>query len=204
MGKFFRHLATITKHRHQVIRNAYRLGIFFHALKHDLSKYGHKELFLSAKYYVGTRSPVSEERRHKDYYSAICQHHTKRNPHHWEYWTDFYNGSILMKAIPYVYCLEYVADVVAASKVYNKDSFTGDLPLTYFRERKSHYYLHSASSEFIEWCLNEYAAHGWKALKKKTTKETYEALMKGKKDVEWAKAERTDERLLPLGDEKGD
>ena len=92
---FLHHFLTITKHRNQVIRNASHCGIFFHALKHDLTKYGPTEFITSAKYYAGTHSPVDEERRSNHYFSKVCQHHTRRNKHHWEYWTDFFMGRIV-------------------------------------------------------------------------------------------------------------
>ena len=108
----FRHFALITRHRHMVIANGFHCGIFFHCLRHDLSKYGFTEFFTSAHYYVGNRSPVYEERLQNGYFSRVCQHHTKRNKHHWEYWTDFFCGRIVVMTMPWVYATETVCDML--------------------------------------------------------------------------------------------
>ena len=92
MSHPFKHLRVILKHRHQVIRNGWHLGIFWHCLKHDLSKFGRTEFKVGSTYYVGTHSPIYEERLRNGYFSSACQHHTRRNKHHWEYWYDMING----------------------------------------------------------------------------------------------------------------
>lgn len=51
------HLETITRHRHEVIKNCFRAGIGFQGLFHDLSKYSPTELIQGFKYYQGNRSP---------------------------------------------------------------------------------------------------------------------------------------------------
>ena len=115
MGHSFRHLRLVLKHRHHVIANASHLGIFFQALRHDLSKFSRSELAVSARYYVGDHSPVYEERLRNHYFSTVCQHHVKRNKHHWEYWTDFFAGRIIVKSMPWNWAMEYVADMLSAS-----------------------------------------------------------------------------------------
>ena len=100
MGNGFKHFKLITRHRHQVIRNAFHLGIFFRALKHDLSKYSHFEFSKSKKYYKGSSSPVFEDRKAHDGYSEIAIHHTRRNKHHFEYYVDYFRGYILIKPMP--------------------------------------------------------------------------------------------------------
>lgn len=179
----FKHFVLITKHRHRVIRNASHMGIFWHSLKHDLTKYGWTEFHTSCKYYVGDHSPVYEERVHNEHFSSVCQHHTKRNPHHWEYWADFFGGHILAKRMPWKYAVEYVCDVLSASYTYNPKEFKPDSAYNYFVKRKAHYLLHPATSEFVEWCLLKYSQSGWKELGKKATRAKYEELSKGKPEV---------------------
>lgn len=180
----FKHYILITSHRHRVIKNAFHLGIFFHALKHDLSKYSPIEFLTSAKYYAGNHSPVFEERLTNSYFSKVCQHHTKRNPHHWEYWTDFFGGRILAKRMPYKYALEYVADVISASYTYNPKSFKKDTPLNYFNSKKDHYFMNNATKEFLTYCFEEYAKNGFKNLKKTNTYPKYQELSKKYPEVE--------------------
>ena len=176
MSHPFKHLRVILKHRHQVIRNGWHLGIFWHCLKHDLSKFGRTEFKVGSTYYVGTHSPIYEERLRNGYYSTACQHHTRRNKHHWEYWTDFFKGRIIAKNMPYKYALEYVADTLSASKTYDPKNFKGSTTLEYFNRNSEHYYLTDATEEFIRYCLTEYAENGWKNLKKKNTKKVYKEI----------------------------
>ena len=176
MSHPFKHLSVILKHRHQVIRNGWHLGIFWHCLRHDLSKFGRTEFKVGSTYYVGTHSPIYEERLRNGYYSTACQHHTRRNKHHWEYWTDFFKGRIIAKNMPYKYALEYVADTLSASKTYDPKNFKGSTTLEYFNRNSEHYYLTDTTEEFIRYCLTEYAENGWKNLKKKNTKKVYKEI----------------------------
>jgi hypothetical protein len=184
MSHPFKHLVTISKHRHQVLRNAYHMGIFFFALHHDISKLNPKEFIPSAKYYRGTCSPVYEQRLHEHYFSTICQHHTRRNPHHWEYWTDFFNGYLLMKTMPYKWASEYVCDMLSASKVYSGKAFNPHTTVEYFTSKSQHYYITKATHDYILWCLETYATKGWKGLKKPLTKAKYKEITSKLPDVE--------------------
>ena len=58
-----KHFITITKHRHKVMKYCFKIGLYKQGLLHDLSKYSFVEFFNGAKYYKGTRSPISEERK---------------------------------------------------------------------------------------------------------------------------------------------
>ncbi len=57
-----KHFKTVTRHRHEVIRNCFRAGIGFQGLFHDLSKYMPAEFIPGVKYYQGDRSPNEMER----------------------------------------------------------------------------------------------------------------------------------------------
>jgi hypothetical protein len=198
MSHPFKHFVTISKHRHQVLRNAWHMGIFFHALRHDLSKLSWTEFHRSAYYYAGSYSPVYKERMNNHYFSYICQHHVRRNPHHWEYWTDFFNGRILMKTMPYPWACEYVCDMLSASKTYDPKDFKPETTLEYFREKSPHYYMSQATREFVDWCLETYAKVGWKGLKKKITKTKYAEITAKYPDVEVCEKLRLEGELPPL------
>jgi hypothetical protein len=203
MSHPFRHLAVITRHRHRVLLNALHMGIFFHALGHDLSKLSWTEFATSARYYAGSYSPVYKERMANHYFSRICQHHTKRNPHHWEYWTDFFAGRLLAKTMPYKWACEYVCDMLSASKTYDKKDFKPDTTLEYFRSKCGHYYMTEATKEYVDWCLATYAEKGWKGLKKKLTKAKYEEITSRLPDVEVIDRLRLEGELPPLGGGEG-
>ncbi len=87
MWHYFKHFATITRHRHMVIRHCAKAGIFWQGLRHDLSKYSPPEFLPGARFYLGDRSPTEAERKECGY-SKAWMHHKGRNKHHFEYWND--------------------------------------------------------------------------------------------------------------------
>lgn len=173
----FKHFILITKHRHLVLRNARKCGIFFHSLYHDLTKYGYTEFHISKKYYSGDKTPILAERKEHGYFSYVCQHHTRRNPHHWEYWTDWFRGHLILCTMPWSYATEYVCDMLSASKIYNGKNATRDAALKHFESKVRHYYLTKATKEYVEWCLHRYIELGFKGLKKKDTKMKYDEIL---------------------------
>ena len=76
--KLIKHLKTITKHKYYVMKLCFRFGLYKQGLLHDLSKYSWCELSTGAKYYLGYKSPNSNERQQKGYSSAWL-HHKGRN-----------------------------------------------------------------------------------------------------------------------------
>ena len=115
-AKAWKHFCTITRHRHQVIRNCYHAGILWQGLRHDLSKYSPTEFIPGAKYYQGDRSPNAEEREVNGY-SVAWMHHQGRNKHHFEYWQDYHPQTRMKQPVkmPLRYVKEMFCDRVAAS-----------------------------------------------------------------------------------------
>lgn len=177
MKAFFKHWGLVNRHRFHVFTNGCRCGIGFHCLFHDLSKYTPKEFWTSVRHYEGSHSPVLEERLKNDYFSTICQAHTRRNKHHWEYWTDFFMGRIVAKTMPWVYATEYVCDMLSASYCYDPKHFTPAKTYDYFAARADHYYMSDATREYVLWCLARYRDLGFDGLKKKDTKAEYERIV---------------------------
>ena len=177
MNAFFRHWGLVNAHRFHVWSNGVKCGIGWHCLFHDLSKYTPKEFLPSVKYFKGTYSPVYEQRLHEDYFSAICQAHTRRNKHHWEYWTDFFLGRVLAKPMPWKYATEYVCDMLSASYCYDKEGFSGEKVLRYFESRCPRYYMANGTREYVLWCLTRFRDLGFAGLRKKDTQEAYDRIM---------------------------
>lgn len=149
--KWFSHFSTITKHRHQVIRHCAKAGIFWQGLKHDLSKYSPTEFLCGVRNYQGYRSPNEQERETKGY-SEAWMHHKGRNRHHFEYWTDYNPKTKKVEPVPMPlrYVAEMFCDRVAASKIYNKESYTDSHPLAYFQKGKDRRVIHPKTSELLE------------------------------------------------------
>lgn len=178
MSHPLKHFKIIMKHRHGVIKNGFHLGIFFHTLRHDLSKFSFYEFSRSSKYFLGNRSPTNKEREAHDGFSDIAVHHTHRNKHHFEYWCDFYRGYIIVKPMPYVYALEFAADMMSASKTYNKKQFSREEVLEYFLTREMYFTMHSGTKQFIKEVLQRYVRSEFKELHKKETKKLYQEILK--------------------------
>ena len=147
-----RHFITITRHRHRVIRNAFKAGIGFQGLFHDLSKYTPTEFIAGAKYYAGTKSPNEAEREVYGY-SPAWLHHKGRNKHHFEYWMDYsvnrQEGIVGMK-MPINYVAEMFCDRLAASKNYQKEKYTQNHPWAYYEHSKHRTIIHPETREILE------------------------------------------------------
>ncbi|MBR1863786.1 MAG: catalase [Ruminococcus sp.] len=145
------HFITITRHRHQVMKNCFRAGIPVQGLMHDLSKYSPEEFFKGVEYFQGTRSPHEGERESYGF-SYAWMHHKGRNKHHFEYWTDYDPKTRVMSPVkmPLRYVKEMFCDRVAASKIYMKDKYIDGSALEYFMKGKKTRLIHPETSALIE------------------------------------------------------
>ncbi len=158
---FFKHLKTITRHRHRVIHNCYLAGIGFQGLFHDLSKYMPSEFIAGVTHYQGTRSPNEGER--EDYgYSLAWMHHKGRNRHHFEYWTDYdhVTRKISPVMMPKRFVVEMLCDRIAASQIYLSDKYNDGEPLAYFIKGSKTRVIHKRTSAEIELLLRILALEG--------------------------------------------
>ena len=159
----FKHFRVITKHRHKVINNCFRAGIFWQGLLHDLSKYKPVEFWAGAKYFQGTRSP-NEVERELFGYSKAWLHHKGRNRHHFEYWTDYNPKTKRIEPVdmPDRYIIEMFCDRVAASKIYGGKNYNDSYALNYFLRGKPTREISQKTSEKIEFLLRYLSQHGEK------------------------------------------
>ena len=159
--KAIKHFKTITKHRHAVIKHAFKAGIGFQGLFHDLSKYTPVEFMVGAKYYLGDKSPNDAERDHHGY-SKAWLHHKGRNKHHFEYWTDYvpFTKQMVPIEMPDKYLVEMFCDRVAASKIYQGKNYNENHPLEYFLKSKGIRFIHPATSDKLEALLRMLAKKG--------------------------------------------
>lgn len=149
-----KHFVTITKHRHKVIANCRKAGIFWQGLRHDLSKYSPTEFIPGAKYFQGTRSPNEKER---ELYgcSLAWMHHKGRNRHHYEYWNDYNPKTKQIENVemPLRFVVEMFCDRVAASKIYNGKDYTDAHPYEYFLRIKGKHRMHPKTEELLNTLL---------------------------------------------------
>lgn len=161
---FFKHLKTVCRHRRQVRKNCFKVGLIKQGLMHDLSKFSPSEFIPGAKYWQGNRSPQARERELFGY-SPAWLHHKGRNKHHFEYWTDLgASGQIMPVDMPPKYFAEMICDRVAASKVYKGKDYKDRSPLEYFEGRKENLFMHHDTAERLEYFLRLLADKGEKIM----------------------------------------
>ena len=148
---FFGHFKTITRHKMLVMKYCFRLGLYRQGLMHDMSKYCPKEFLVGAKYYIGTESPNTEERKATGV-STAWLHHKGRNKHHFEYWMDYSpnedEGIVGMK-MPLNYVAEMFCDRLAASKNYRGDRYNSSHPLEYYMNGRHRIIIHPQTEEIL-------------------------------------------------------
>ncbi len=170
--KMWKHFKLITKHRWIVFKFCCKVGIPGRGLIHDLSKYSWTEFFESAKYYIGTKSPIQVAREEREF-SAAWLHHKGRNKHHEEYWYDF-NAPIKAPVIPYKYAVEMLCDNLSAGIVYKGKEWTKEYPLWYWENKKNKKVFHPKMIEFFHNVYEEISEKGIEEkLKKEKIKEKY-------------------------------
>ncbi len=145
------HFKTITRHRHEVIKNCKKAGILWQGIFHDLSKYSPREFWVGARFYQGIKSPNDAERSRFGYSSAWL-HHKGRNRHHFEYWTDYSPETRIYGAckMPLRYVKEMFCDRVAASKIYQGENYVSSHPYEYFEGGKKRRMIHPETSDLLE------------------------------------------------------
>lgn len=160
--KAIRHFCTITRHKLLVMKECFRVGLYWQGLLHDLSKYSWTEFSVGCRYYQGNRSPNNAEREEKGL-SKAWLHHKGRNKHHYEYWIDYgLNGEKDMTGMkmPVRYVVEMFLDRIAACRIYKGKAYKKTDPLEYFMAGKGHYLMHKETEALLEKLLVMLAEKG--------------------------------------------
>jgi len=142
------HFKKVCIHKWWVFYYSCYLGIPFRGFFHDFSKFSPVEFFESAKFFVGTSSPINEAKKIQGL-SYAWQHHKGRNPHHYEYWTDKYDDGTVALKMPFKYVLELVADYFAAGKTYNSPGFSFEQEYKWWQEHKDEKFMHPETKKLV-------------------------------------------------------
>ena len=132
--RFTGHIKTVHKHKKNVRKACFRMGLYYQGIVHDLSKFSPTEFIPSVKYYSGQFSPNAVDKKLTGA-STSWLHHKGRNKHHFEYWTDYSMGpkpKMQGVRMPMRYVAEMVADRYAACIAYNKDMYDRKDAWTYY------------------------------------------------------------------------
>ena len=158
--KYFKHLKVVLIHKWYVGVECFKCGLYWQGIIHDLSKFSWTEFGESARYFQGDGSPIGAAKKDKGY-SGAWLHHKGHNKHHWEYWTDFYDGVAKPIEIPNRYIAEMACDMVGAGKAYNQNKkWDYGEPLKYFREHGDHWLMTDRVRRWLEYYLTSYRNNG--------------------------------------------
>jgi len=152
---YWKHFKLITTHKWYVMRECFKVGLYWQGIVHDLSKYHPDEFITSAQYFHGEKTPINIERANRGY-SLVWLHHEHRNKHHWQYWLDIKGLDIITIPIPDKYILEMACDIVSASRTYGKEKYTREEPIKYVREH-CHWRMDPKSEQKLILLLEFYA-----------------------------------------------
>lgn len=161
-----KHFRTITKHKIEVAKLCFRIGLIKQGLTHDLSKYSPTEFLMGARFYQGFRSPNAAERELRGYTEAWL-HHKGRNRHHFEYWLDLSDDPgmrIKPAPMPTRFVLEMLCDRIAASKTYKGAAYQDTDPLAYYERSKGYVIMHPETRALLEKLLVTLAEEGEQAI----------------------------------------
>lgn len=153
MEKYIKHFIVILKHKWYVMIECFKRGLYWQGIIHDLSKFTPAEFVQSARYFQGSGTPISKIKAELGYSSAWLNH-KGRNKHHWEYWTDFYDGIIKPIKIPEKYLIEIACDMVGASKAYLKGNYDKSEPLRYFDNNAMNWCVYPEDREYVRYLLS--------------------------------------------------
>ena len=157
ISSFFKHIGLVIRHKNAVFKHCCRCGIIWRGLVHDLSKFTPTELFESAKYYTGYRSPIGVCRRETGM-SLAWLHHKGVNKHHLEYWLD--GDCEVQPLVPYQYAVECICDKIAATKIYKGKSYTPELTLEHWLRYGNRVDANPKTMKFIETAFADMVEHG--------------------------------------------
>lgn len=139
MKKYFQYFLYVINHKKNVGIECLKLGLFWHAITHDLSKFRPSEFIPYANFFYAKDRYSNYKKQDEDdpnFTRAWC-HHQKRNKHHWNYWvsiTEEY-GPVPVE-MPFKYIKQMVADWNGMSRKFGRST------KEYFNKNKAKMLLH--------------------------------------------------------------
>ena len=127
---YWAYLKYIIEHKKNVGIECLRLGMPFHAITHDLSKFRPSEFIPYAKFFYAKDRTNNYKKSDEDdlNFQTGWNHHQKRNKHHWNYWVSVTRAEMLIPLeMPMKHVRQMIADWNGMSKKFGgntKDYYT--------------------------------------------------------------------------------
>lgn len=111
----------VVRHKAFVLVEAFRLGIFWRGLTHDLSKFLPDEFLPYARHFYGRPGPHAAADSGEEAFNLAWLKHQRRNLHHHQAWVlRFDDGTMRVLEMPDAYRREMVADWRGAGRAQGK------------------------------------------------------------------------------------
>ena len=134
------------EHKKNVGIECLKMGLFIHAITHDLSKFRPSEFIPYAKFFYSKDRANNYKQADEDdpNFQKGWNHHQKRNRHHWNYWVSITRqDEVIPVEMPMKYVHQMVADWHGMSRKF------GGTTEEYFNENKGLMILHPKTIERI-------------------------------------------------------
>ncbi len=134
MGKYTANLKYILIHKYNVAIECFKMGLYWHAITHDLSKFYPSEFIP----YANNFHSNTKDRRAME---TAWVFHKNRNKHHWDFWVKGSGDPIPM---PEKYVKQLVADWKGMGRQKGFDS-----AIRYYAKTKHRMRLHNITRKLI-------------------------------------------------------
>ena len=137
---YWNYLKYIIQHKWLVGVECAKMGMFLHAITHDLSKFLPSEFFPYAeKFFSGDYAYKYHEVENRFNFAWLLHQH--RNKHHWNYWVDAEGAAVPMPA-------KYVKQMIADWRAMGRNF--GDTAKEFYVKNQSRMKLHHSTRDLID------------------------------------------------------
>lgn len=146
MNIYLKYLSYLCNHKWNVGIECLYMGMPFHAITHDLSKFLPSEFIPYAKFFNSkdrTKTYNKSDEYDRNFQKGWC-HHQKRNKHHWNYWVSVTRKK---EIAPIPMPMKYVKQMIADWKGMSR-KFGGSWE-DYYMKNKDDFILHEDTINII-------------------------------------------------------
>jgi hypothetical protein len=145
--KYWKYFRYVVEHKKNVFIECWKMGLYYQAFVHDLSKFLPSEFIPYARFFYETDREKNYKRSDESNmnFQMGWLHHQKRNKHHWNYWISISRmNDIRPMPMPKKYVLEMIADWKGMSRKF------GGSAKEYYNKIKGEMILHPETVKLIE------------------------------------------------------
>jgi len=141
---YWNYFRYIIEHKKNVAIECFKMGLYWHAITHDLSKFLPSEFFPYAiKFFSGDYAYKYFEVESN--FNIAWLYHQRRNKHHWDYWVNSDGKSIQM---PEKYIKQMVVDWNAMGRKF------GDTGKSFYQKNQYRMKLHHETRNTLDKLLS--------------------------------------------------